>query len=157
VLPKPSAAPGSVLGTTVMPVEAWSTVVLKSSPRAVRAELAGAGVTALPFRRYLLRGSATNAIETTAFTFGSAAAAQRWFAPFGKAVQANAGEALPAGATGPHAAFRFSFGSYELRFVAGRHAGDVFCWAPFTAAASPACEAAARMLAQSWFRQLEAE
>ena len=91
---------------------------------------------------------------TTEFTFPTAAAAHAWFTPFATAVKGGS-TSLPPGVTGDRAAFRYSFGSYELQFVAGRFVGDVFCWAPFTSGASPACEYAARALAEQWFHQLE--
>jgi hypothetical protein len=154
LLPKPAAAPGPVLGTTTIPIEAWSTVALDGKPGPVRSRLAAAGMRTLPFRRYLRRGSRTDTIETTAFTFPTAAAAQAWFARFASSVAGKPDASLPAGAAGPHSAFRYSYGSYELQFVAGRHVGDVFCWAPFTSGASAACEQATRALAQAWYKQL---
>lgn len=154
LLPAPSSAPGPVLGTAVMPPEAWATVVLKSSPKSVREQLVAAGNQTIPFRRYLRRGSASDAVETTVFTFPNAGAAQAWFAPFGSAVKRKANASLPTGTTGPYSAFRYLYGSYELQFVAGRYVGDVFCWAPFTTGASPGCEAATRSLAEAWYSQL---
>jgi hypothetical protein len=70
-------------------------------------------------------------------------------------VKSKPDTSLPAGTTGAHAAFRYSYGSYELQFVAGRRVGDVFCWAPFTSGASAACEEASRSLAQAWYKQLQ--
>jgi len=92
-------------------------------------------------------------IETTLFTFPSAASATGWSQPFGSGVQSATGS-LDRGRTGPHAAFRQGRDNYELRFAIGRYVGDVFCYAPFVTTPSPACEAAVRSLAERWHAQL---
>jgi hypothetical protein len=153
-LPAAALAPGPVLGTASVPAEAWAMVVHKGSPRAIRASLVSNGDATIPFRRYLRRGSHTDVIEVTLFSFPSTGAARSWFAPFAAGVRRHPADALDAGATGKLSAFRFQLDNYELQFVAGRHVADVFCWAPFVADASTACEDATRTLAERWYGQL---
>jgi hypothetical protein len=69
-------------------------------------------------------------------------------------VQRNPKTRLDPGETGNDSAFRYEFTNYELQFVAGRFVGDVFCWAPFVAGPSKACETAARGLAEQWYAEL---
>jgi hypothetical protein len=151
-LPAPGAAPGPLLGTAPLALEAWATVDRDGTPRSVRDALAKRSAK-LHFRRYLRQGSPTDVIETTLFTFPSPASASSWFQPFGSGVRRGAGSLDP-GRTGPHAAYRQGRDNYELRFAVGRYVGDVFCYAPFVTNPSPACEAAVRSLAERWYAQL---
>jgi hypothetical protein len=153
-LPSPGSAPGPVLGTASVPAEGWATIVHKGSPRAIRDKLAQSGNATFPFRRYLRQGSAKDVIETTVFAFPTAGAAQAWFAPFAAGVKQHPADVLNPGATGGQAAFRYELDNFELQFVAGRYVADVFCWSPFVATASPACEAAVRTLGERWYAQL---
>ncbi len=153
-LPPASAAPGPLLGTTMVPAEAWATVVHKGAPRTIRDGLVRSGNATIPFRRYLRRGSSTEVIEVALFSFRSTGAARSWFAPFAAGVRRHPADALDAGSTGSLSAFRLQLDNYELQFVAGRYVADVFCWAPFVAHASTGCEAATRTLAERWYAQL---
>jgi len=151
-LPAPGAAPGPLLGTATLPLEAWATVDRDGTPRQIRDGLARRGAKLL-FRRYLRRGSPTDVVETTLFAFPSAGAASGWLRPFVAGVESRPG-ALPAGDTGPQAAYRHGRDNYELRFAAGRFVGDVFCYAPFVQEPSAACEQAVRTVAERWYAQL---
>jgi hypothetical protein len=153
-LPASSFAPGPILGTASVPAEAWATVVHKGAPRTIRDTLVRNGNATIPFRRYLRKGSSIDVVEVALFTFPTAAAARAWFAPFAAGVRRHPAGMLDTGSTGTQSAFRLQLDNYELRFVAGRQVADVFCWAPFVAHASPACEAATRTLAEHWFSQL---
>lgn len=153
-LPASGAAPGPVLGTASLPAEAWATIVHKGSPRSIRDDLVRSGNATFPFRRYLRRGSATDVLETTVFTFSSAAAARALFAPFSAGVDKRPADRLDPGATGSLSAFRYELDNFELEFVSGRYVADVFCWSPFIATASPGCEAATRTLGENWYAQL---
>jgi len=153
-LPAIGSAPGPVHGTGSVPAEAWATVVHNGSPRTIRDNLVRNGNATFPFRRYLRRGSATDVLEVTVFSFPSTGAAQAWFAPFAAGVTKHPADALNPGATGKESAFRFELDNFELQFVAGRYVADVFCWSPFVATASPPCEAATRTLAERWYAQL---
>jgi hypothetical protein len=128
-MPAPAAAPGPLLGTAVISDEAWATVDRDGTPVSVRNGLAKRGAKLL-FRRYLRQGSPTDVIETTLFTFPTAASASGWFQPFGNGVKLGKGPLDP-GKTGPRSAYRQGRDNYELRFAVGRYVGDVFCYAPF--------------------------
>lgn len=154
LLPAATAAPGPVLGTASIPAAAWATVSHNGSPRAIRDGLVRNGDATLPFRRYLRRGSNRDVIEVTLFSFPSAGAARSWFATFAAGVKQHPADMLDPGATGALSAFRSELDNYELEFVAGRSVADVFCWAPFAADPSPACEGATRTLAERWYAQL---
>jgi hypothetical protein len=151
-MPSAAAAPGLLLGTAAISNETWATVDRDAAPQRVRNGLASRGAELL-FRRYLRRGSPTDVIETTLFTFGKASQASSWFQPFGKGVKSSK-NALDPGKTGAHAAYRHVRDNYELRFVAGRFVADVFCYAPFVQSPSADCEAAVRTTAERWFAQL---
>ena len=151
-LPSGGAAPGPLLGTTAISNEAWATVDRDGTAVRVRDGLTKRRAELL-FRRYLRQGSPTDVIETTLFTFPTAASASGWFAPFAAGVKQGKGS-LDAGTTGPHSAYRQARDNYELRFAVGRYVGDVFCYAPFVTSPSAACEAAVRKLAERWYAQL---
>jgi hypothetical protein len=151
LLPDP-VAPGPVLGTTMIPDESWATVDRDGTPQQVRDRLAKRGAKLL-FRRYLREGSISDVVETTLFTFPNAPSAGGWFAPFGAGVN-HSRNSLDAGNTGPQAAYRHGRDNYELRFVAGRYVGDVFCYAPFVQNPSTQCEGVVRTLAERWYAQL---
>ncbi len=146
--------PGPVLGTAMVPAEAWANMSHNGSMSAIRSKLVATGNATFPFRRYLRQGSRTDVVEVALLTFPSAAAALSWNRPFSAGVKAHPQDALDAGATGSHSAFRFELDNYELQFVSGRYVADVFCYAPFVAHASPACEAAVRTLGSAWYAQL---
>jgi hypothetical protein len=151
-MPSEGAAPGPLLGTAAISGEAWATIDRDAAAARVRAELGRRGASLL-FRRYLRHGSTTDVIETTLFTFPSASAAGGWFRPFAAGVKSGSGS-LEAGRTGAHSAYRQGRDNYELRFAVGRYVGDVFCYAPFVASPSPACEDAVRTVAERWYAQL---
>jgi len=151
-MPRSGIAPGALLGTAAISNEAWATVDRDNTPVRVRDGLTKRGAHVL-FRRYLRRGSPTDVIETTLFTFPTAGSASGWFAPFGAGVAHSQGSLDP-GATGAHSAFRQGRDNYELRFAVGRYVGDVFCYAPFVTNPSAACEGAVRKLAEHWYTQL---
>jgi hypothetical protein len=151
-MPTARIAPGGLLGTTAISNEAWATVDRDSTPARVRDGLTKRGAKLL-FRRYLRQGSPTDVIETTLFTFPTAASASGWFAPFGAGVKHGEGSLNP-GATGAHSAFRQGRDNFELRFAVGRFVGDVFCYAPFVTNPSAECENAVRRLAERWYAQL---
>ena len=92
-------------------------------------------------------------LETTLFTFPTAAFTSGWFAPFGAGVK-HSKDSLDPGATGTHSAFRQGRDNYELRFAVGRYVGDVFCYAPFVTNPSAECEGVVRRLAERWYAQL---
>jgi hypothetical protein len=149
-----SGLPGPVLGTALVPAEAWANSSHNGSPAALRSKLVAAGNATFPFRRYLRSGSRTDVVEIALLTFPTPAAALAWNAPFAAGVKAHPNDVLDTGATGAHSAFRFELDNYELQFVSGRYVADVFCYAPFVADASPACEGAVRTLAEAWYRRL---
>ncbi len=151
-MPSNAIAPGPVLGTATVGDEAWATVDRDGTPQQVRDGLAKRGAKLL-FRRYLRENSITDVIETTLFTFPTAAGAGGWFAPFGAGVRGGK-NALDPGNTGPQSAYRHGRDNYELRFATGRYVGDVFCYAPFIQDPSTDCEGAVRTLAQQWYAQL---
>ena len=151
-MPAARIAPGAALGTTAISNEAWATVDRDNTPARVRDGLSKRGAKLL-FRRYLRQGSPTDVIETTLFTFPTAASASGWFAPFGAGVKHGEGSLDP-GATGPRSAFRQGRDNFELRFAVGRFVGDVFCYAPFVTNPSAECEGAVRRLAERWYSQL---
>ena len=150
----PRKAPGQVLGTALVPAEAWATTVRNGNRLQLRNALVRGGSPTLAFRRYLRAGSRTEVIEATLFSFRTGAAATAWFAPFAAGVAKSPKTALDPGATGGKAAFRLQFTNYELQFVAGKVVGDVFCWTPYTGEPSKDCEAAVRTLAERWYAQL---
>lgn len=147
-------APGPVLGTASVTAEAWASQSHNGSMHAIRTKLAASGDATFPFRRYLRQGSRTDVVEIALLTFPTPAAALAWNQPFAAGVKAHPTDALDAGATGSHSAFRFELDNYELQFASGRYVADVFCYAPFVAKASPACEDAVRTLAAAWYSQL---
>jgi hypothetical protein len=153
-LPHAGAAPGRVLGTALIPAESWAAIVRKGNKLRLRDSLVATGNRQLLFRRYLRDGSRTEVLETTLFAFPSAGAAGAFVAPFRAGVQRSEKTRLDPGSTGGRSAFRYEFTNYELQFAAGRFVGDVFCWAPFQAEPSKACEDAARQLAERWYSQL---
>jgi hypothetical protein len=153
-LPSAAAAPGPVLGTALLPAEAWATIVHNGSPLQLRNSLVESGNKTFLFRRYLRHGSRREVLETTLFAFPSAGAASSFVAPFRAGVNRSPKTALDPGQTGDDSAFRYEFTNYELQFAAGRFVGDVFCWAPFSAEPSKACETAARGLAERWYAEL---
>jgi hypothetical protein len=153
-LPRAGAAPGRVLGTALIPAESWAAIVRKGNKLRLRDSLVVSGNRTLLFRRYLRDGSRTEVLETTLFAFPNAGAAGAFVAPFRAGVQRSEKTRLDPGSTGGRSAFRYEFTNYELQFAAGRFVGDVFCWAPFQAEPSKACEDAARQLAERWYAQL---
>jgi hypothetical protein len=154
LLPSAAAAPGPVLGTALVPAEAWATIVHNGNLLPLRNTLVESGNETFPFRRYLRQGSRREVLETTLFVFPSPGAASSFVAPFRAGVSRNPKTALDPGETGNDSAFRYEFENYELQFAAGRFVGDVFCWAPFSAKPSGACETAARRLAERWYAEL---
>ena len=151
-MPADAAAPGPLLGTATISPETWATVDRDAAPIRVRDGLVKRGAKLL-FRRYLRHGSPTDVIETTLFTFPTAASAESWFAPFGAGVKSGKGSLDP-GSTGARSAYRQGRDNFELRFAVGRFVGDVFCYAPFVTNPSAKCEAAVRSLAERWYAQL---
>jgi hypothetical protein len=151
-MPAAGAAPGPLLGTTAISNEAWATVDRDAAPVRVRDGLTKRGAKLL-FRRYLRQGSPTDVIETTLFTFPTAASAVGWYQPFGSGVKSGKGSLDP-GLTGTRSAYRQGRDNFELRFAVGRYVGDVFCYAPFVTNPSAACEGAVRSLAERWYAQL---
>ncbi len=150
----PHQAPGQVLGTAVLPAEAWAMSVRSGNRLQLRNALVRGGSPTLAFRRYLRAGSHNEVIETTLFSFRSGAAATAWSAPFRAGVAKSPRTALDPGSTGGKAAFRLQFTNYELQFVAGKVVGDVFCWTPYAGEPSKECEVAVRTLAERWYAQL---
>jgi hypothetical protein len=153
-LPGDAAAPGPVLGTALLPAEAWAMVVRNGNRVQIRNTLRKTGNRTFVFRRYLRQGSRREVVEATVFAFPSAGAARSFVAPFQAGVQKNGKTRLDPGRTGSDSAFRYEFTNYELQFAAGRFVGDVFCWAPFSAQPSKRCETAARDLAERWYAEL---
>ena len=151
-MPSASAAPGPVLGTAAISAEAWAMVDRDATPAQNLARLSSRGAK-LTFRRYLRRGSTSDVIETTLFTFPTASAATSWAAPFVTGVKKGKDSVNP-GATGKQSAYRASRNNYELRFAVGRYVGDVFCYAPYATEPSSACEGVVRTTAERWFAQL---
>ncbi|HXF83639.1 MAG TPA: hypothetical protein VNN19_12890 [bacterium] len=154
LLPPAAAAArvGPVLGTAVVPIEAWAVADTSGTPPATRARLRRDGVGALGFRRYGLAADRSQVVETTLFAFASSEAAAAWVRTFRR--EASREGMLEPGAVGPEAAFTaYGGGFYELQFAAGRFVGDVSCFAPF-ADTSPACEQAVRSLAEAWYAVL---
>jgi hypothetical protein len=153
-LPSDASAPGRVLGTALLPAEAWAMIVRNGNRLQLRDTLVRSGNRIFVFRRYLRQGSRQEVVETAVFAFPNAGAAQSFVAPFRAGVARSPKTALDPGQTGNASAFRYQFTNYELQFAAGRFVGDVFCWAPFSAEPSKACETAARGLAERWYAEL---
>jgi len=154
LLPPAAAAArvGPVLGTAVLPIEAWAVADTSGNPLAARARIRQGGVGELGFRRYALAVDRSQVVETTLFPFASPAAAAAWVQTFIR--EASREGALEPGAVGSDAAFTAYGGSfYELQFAAGRFVGDVSCFAPF-GDTSPACQQAVRSLAEAWYTVL---
>jgi hypothetical protein len=150
----PRNAAGQVLGTALIPAEAWAMSLRNGNRLQLRDTLVQGGSGTLAFRRYLRDGSRSEVLETTLFAFRSGSAAAAWFAPFRAGVAKNAKTSLNPGSTGGRAAFRYQFTNYELQFVAGKYVGDVFCWTPYAGEPSRECEQAVRKLAERWYTQL---
>jgi len=143
---------GPVLGSAVVPVEAWAVADTSGDPVKTQARIRRGGVDALGFRRYGLAADRAQVVETTLFVFASRAAAASWVSSFVR--EASREGALTPGAVGRDAAFTAYGGNfYELQFAAGRYVGDVSCFAPF-GRTSPACEPAVRALAEAWYAVL---
>lgn len=147
-----AARVGPVLGTAVVPIEAWAVADTSGNPPATRVRLRQGGVNELGFRRYGLAAERNQVVETTLFAFASSSSASAWVQTFVR--EASREGTLVPGAVGSEAAFTAYGGSfYELQFAAGRFVGDVSCFAPF-GDTSPACVQAVRSLAEAWYAAL---
>lgn len=153
LLPPVSMAPGPVMGTARVPVEAWAVADTSGRPLAARDKLRAGGVGSLLLRRFALRGAAGSVVEAVLFSFSSPEAARTWAEEFAGSWQGKPGTLDP-GATGDVSAFTSNNGEfYELQFAQGRYVADISCFAPFGKPA-PACEAATRRLAERWYAAL---
>ena len=81
--------PGPVLGTAIVPAEAWANMSHNGSTSAIRSKLVATGNATFPFRRYLRQGSRTDVVEVALLTFPTAAAALAWNQPFSAGVKAH--------------------------------------------------------------------
>ena len=81
--------PGPVLGTAMVPAEAWANMSHNGSMSAIRSKLVATGNATFPFRRYLRQGSRTDVVEVALLTFPTAAAALAWNQPFSAGVKAH--------------------------------------------------------------------
>lgn len=147
----PPPAIGPLMGEAAVPIESWALVDTSGDPERTRDNLSSLGADTLGFRRYALAADPSNVVETTLFTFADSDNAAEWVSGF---LEMAAGlDTLDAGETGPLSAFVSYGDAYELQFAAGNLVADVFCTSPF-GDISPACEQAARDLAESWYGSL---
>ena len=148
-----ATAIGPVLGSAVIPVEAWALVDSANDPVTIRDLLKAGGVTSLYYRRYEVQALTGQAVDATFFPFTDAAAASRWVRLFIHEV-ATKGPVLDPGDTGIFRAFtRTSAGWYDLQFAKGRLVGDVTGLAPF-GEPDPATMPPTRKLAELWWNAL---
>ena len=122
---------GPVLGSAVVPVEAWALADTANDPVQIRDLLKAGGVANLYCRRYAAQGVPGQVIEATAFQFKDAQAASDWVWRFIREVAAR-GPFYDPGDTGILRAFTLRGGSnFELQFAKGRLVGDVSGMSPF--------------------------
>lgn len=118
-MPPASVTVGPILGSAVVPVEAWALVELGGTPEQSRDQLRNAGVTELGFRRYGVSSDRDQVIETTLFSFPNEMAAADWWQTFIPSIP-GAHSKLNAGKTGSLSAFFFftkddrNFGTHPL-------------------------------------------
>ncbi len=141
-----------IVGTVVVPVEAWIDVSDGPQAERVLANYHEAGVKDVAVRRFNLRGRPDDSLEVVLFPFEKAAAAN-------KAVEDTRGDLLSrdfdtydAGNTGDNAFFAVAEFA-ELQFARGPDMGDVSCFAEFAERAEN-CEGAVVDMAEAWYRRL---
>jgi hypothetical protein len=141
---------GPILGSAVVPVEAWALMDTSRDPVKIRDLLKAGGVTNLYYRRYAVSGLPGQVLETTAFQFNNAQAASDWVWLFIRQVAAH-GPVYDPGNTGVLRAFTLVGGSnFELQFAKGRLVGDVSGMAPF-GDLDPRLQPRVRQAAELWF------
>jgi hypothetical protein len=120
---------GPVLGTVVVPVEAWALAYGGLEVVKLRDQLKAGGVTNLYVRRYAVQAVPGQVLEATAFQFNDVQAASDWEWNFIRPVAAH-GPVFDAGDTGMLRAFTMTGGAYELQFAKGSLVCDVMGLAP---------------------------
>ncbi len=141
---------GPILGSAVVPVEAWALADMAQDPVGIRDRLKADGVTNLYYRRYAVQSVPGQVIETTFFQFNDAVAATRWVRRFIRQV-AMYGPVYDPGDTGILRAFtQTASGGYELQFTKGRLVGDATSLAPFVAS-DPAAMSLVRKTVELWW------
>lgn len=158
---------GPVLGTAVLPPEAWVVADLddpnSTDPVAEAkkddATLRAGGVTQLVVRSYVLAAALDNTIDVTLFPFKDATSAASLVGEYAGQVTSNPSwSQLDAGQTGSASVFALLDGGYyDLEFANGSYAADISCSAPFDSTLlSPSCETAVRQVAEAWYASLSA-
>jgi hypothetical protein len=144
---------GPLLGSAVVPIEAWALADTANDPLRIRDLLKEGGVTNLYLRRYGVADRPGQALEVVAFQFAEPEAATRWVRRFIRTV-ATTGPVFDPGDTGIRRAFTGgNAGEYELQFAKGRVVGQVLSLAPF-ADPDPALKPVVRQLAELWWRAM---
>lgn len=145
---------GPVLGTTVMPVDAWASIDTFGDPSWIKKTLMSGGVTQLGLRRYAVKGNTDHAIEVTLFKFADEESAKKWVQIFIN--ESRQHDRLNPGRTGQVSVYEHNqdVGCYELQFAKGKIACDICGFAPLTDTL-PLVEKPVRELAELWYRSLK--
>lgn len=155
LLPPAQAADlvGPVMGTAVIPLNAWASTDTFGNPKWVQSELMNGGVTQLALRRYAVRADADHVVEVNLFAFADEESASKFVQRFIKETEQHI--KLNPGRTGSISACAYNkdLAYYELQFAKGRIACDVCGFAPF-ADTLPLVEKPVRELAELWYKSL---
>lgn len=160
-LPPASLPIGPLLGSAVVPLEAWS--AFSPDPEATRDRLDQLGASELGLRTYGAWTLANHAIDAMLFPFRDEQAALAWVQELLDERLTPRLAVLNPGKTGPVPAFvivsteRGEPSNYELQFAVGRFVADVSCYSLFAPEPSPDCEALVRELAEAWYQILRTQ
>ena len=145
---------GPVTNSLALAPQVWA-LRGPGSPESVMRRITAAGVSLLYYRTYTITLLPGHTMQVTLFPCKDAQAASALVQPF-REIPRNGASALPAGATGPQSALRFSPAtqSYELQFAKGIYAADVIATGPPGGQADLLCQIFVRLLAERWYAAL---